>query len=471
MRRYVIVGMFAAVLFGTVSALSADGKLYHLSKVPKFCVGDRAVAKETDVSGETVTIADGKVVSRKKTSEDARIVYEVTEVDKAGKIQAFRVSIISAKAKFDIALPAPDKKRIAIENIHFIARRKGLDFDADTTTVVSEKDKKLKASQIWLLKKHCRNGITFPMYQEEDALLMPTEPVPVGHKWKPSREMLDRWTEASSEAKKANGKAVSAEFRFVSVTDGVALIEGAFVVEATLAGKRVKMAARVIAKIDTGSGRWVGETLFGPIVLKMQGASVKIDSRSEDTASLTPGKGKVSALPKKIFKIGWKRPGKDTNNHIDKTKGFSLNVPAGYVARKAPLNESFIAKFVDKLGRGIVVTEDSTDYPVEIDEIVREFLASMRDDDDSPPGYTVIKREKVTLANGIPSVLITAKIHGGKAILLTVIAIDGERIMTVSTGAPTDMKDLLAELKKTLKTLRIFEPDYTKAPPEASGKP
>ena len=471
MRRYVIVGMFAAALFGTVSALLADEKLYHLSKVPKFRVGDRAVAKGTDVSEDTVTIADGKVVSKKKTIKDARIVYEVTEVDKAGKIQAFRISIISAKAKFNITLPEPDKKQIAVEKIHFVARRKGLKFGADTTTVVSEKDKTLKASQIWLLKEHCDDEISFPMYQEEDVLLMPTEPVPVEHKWKSSREMLDRWTEASVAAKDLKGKAISAEFQFVSVTDGIALVEGNVVVEITFAGKRQKISAKVTERIDTKSGRWVGSAFSGPIVLKVQGAVVKIDGRNEDTASFKPGKGKVSALPEKIFKLGWKRPGKDTNNHIDKTNGFSLNVPKSYTAQKPPPDSPNLAQFVNKRGFVIGVVCEDCDRPMDIDEVVRSYLASMREDPDPIPGYAVTEREYFTLPNNVPAVLLAGKAYDGKMTILVIMAMDGSRFMSVSASAPTDMKDLLAELKKTLKSLRTFEPDYTKAPPEASGKP
>ena len=469
MKRYVIVGMFAAALFGTVSELSADEKLYHLSKVPKFRVGDRAVAREAESTDFSVTTSDGKIVSRKKMRKDAHVVYEVTKVDKAGKIQAFRVSIISARAKFDITLPAPDKKQIAIEKIHFIARRKGLEFEADTATIVSEKVGALKASQIWLLKQHCKDWISLPMYPEDDALLFPREPVPVGHSWKPTRKTLDKWTEASSAAKKLECKALSAEFRFVSVTGGVALIEGDVVVKANFGGKRMKIPTRLTAKINTRSGRWVNDTNSGIIEMKMRHATMKMVGRGEESATFKPGKGRVSALPKKIFKIGWKRPGKDTNNHIDKTKGFSLNVPKSYTARKPPPDSPFLAQFVNKQGFIIGVTSDNADRPMDINEAVRDFLAGVRDDPDPIPGYTVVKREYFTLPNNVPAVLLTGKCYDGKMVLMTIMALDGKQVFTGSASAPTDMKDLLAEQKKTLKSLRLFEPDYTKAPPKTSA--
>ncbi|MBI5724769.1 MAG: hypothetical protein HZA50_12475 [Planctomycetes bacterium] len=47
-------------------------------------------------------------------------------------------------------------------------------------------------------------------------------------------------------------------------------------------------------------------------------------------------------------------------------------------------------------------------------------------------------------------------------ILITLYAIDGTRVVTVSVAAPTDNADAVAEIKKIAESLRVFEPDYTK---------
>lgn len=461
MKNYLTAVLAASIVLGIASALPADEKLYHLSKVPKFRVGDKAISQKMEVSDYSITTSGGKVVNREKTRKETHIVYEVTKVDETGRIQAFRVSIISAGKQFDIEVPQRDGKKIAIDKIHFLARHNGLKFDADTTTVVSEKSVSLKASHVWLLKGHCKDGISFPMYPEDDALLFPREPVRVGHTWKPTRKTLDKWAEAGCAARDLEGKAFSAEFLFVSVTGAVALIEGKIVLEADLEGKRVKLTARLTAKIDTRSGRWVGGASYGTIAAKRRDITMKMVGREEEKAAFKSGDGKVSLLAGKLFKIGWKRPGKDTNNYTDKVNGFSLNIPVGYTAQKVDPEGRFKAQFADKRGMVIVVLSDRNDYPVDIDDVMKNFQTDMRRTG-SMPDYVISKKEKVTLAGNVPGILVTGKAFIGLIAVQTVVAIDGMRVLSASAGVPRGEKDMRNKLKKTLLAFRLFKPSITK---------
>ena len=462
MGRHLRAGAVAAALLGMACPLPAGQKLYHLRKIPKFRVGDKAIQKLTD-SDVSSMASGGKIVQERRRRKESHCVHEVLEVDRAGKVQAFRVTIVSAKAHIVLEGAEPGKKDVAIEKIHFIARRKGLYFQGDRTTVVSEKAAKLKASQIWLLKESCTRGMSFAAYPESDVMFFPAMPVPVGHSWKPSRKVLNEWLKADPAAKATGGKALLVEMKFVSIKDDIALVKGDVLVEAYLPGAKRKLEIPGVFtwNIDTGSGRWAGYATSSAFSYKNEGATFKTRFRREQTSTFRAGKGKASALPGKLFKLGWKPPGKDTNNHKDPGNGFSLNVPTGYAPIKLKPGGLGLAEFENKLGAKIRVYGGFKLVPVDVEEYVRFIEAAMRQ---AKSDYKLVERKNLVLPGNVPAALLVWQPGDAEAPVLTLTAFDGRRVLTVRGTASTADKRNVAEMREVLKTFRVFKPEMTKAP-------
>lgn len=463
MIRHLTVGAVAVALLGMACPLPAGQKLYHLGKVPRFRVGDKAVEKQTDFHEVSSIASGGKILQEVRGRKEFHCIHEVLEVDKAGKVQAFRVTIVSAKAHIVAKSTGSAKKDVAIEKIHFVARRKGLYFHADTTTVVSEKAAKLKASQIWLLKEFCREGISFAAYSEGDALLLSARPVPVGHSWKPSRKLLDAWAKANPAAKAMGGKALSFELKFVSVKDDIAVVKGDALLEAYLPGAKLPLKFPTVftADIDTGSGRWTGASSSGSLSREGQGGTFRLRGRVEQTSTFTAGKGKASALPAQLHDLGWKPPGKDANSHKDPAKGFSVNVPAGYAPMQLQPGDPALAAFAGKRGASIRVDDASSPLPLDVEEFVGDFRVKIRQ---AMRDYKLLERKSLILPGNVPAVLLVGQAYDGKVATLTVVAFDGPRVLSASGSARTANKRDLAEVRKALMTLRVFAPDMAKAP-------
>lgn len=463
MTRHVKVALFAAACLGASAAAWAEPKLYHLSKVPKFRVGDRARSKYTETQTRTVTLTGGAIGEKKTEREEGRSINEVLEVDAAGKIQAFRVTIVSEKVTEAVSLPKPraSKKDTALEKIHFVARRKGSKLYPDPTSVVGEKAGKLKASEISVLREHLEGDVKFPGWAELQAGLMPAQPVPVGHAWEPSRQAMDRFAEESEKAKKMGGKLLGAKFELVSVTDGVPLVKGVLRVEAIVAGKREAMTANLTAKIDTESGLWLEEVMSMATSIKRDGLTFDMTSQGETRRVFTRGSGKASALPAKRFDLGWKPPGKDTNSYKDLREGFSLAVPEGFAARDQAKGRSVIAELVNKQGLVITVTSEHLGRLADFKELLPAFMRATKR---TVPDYEVARQEQLALPGNVPAVLLVGKAYEGKVVIYTVMALDGPRLLSVSTAAPAGNQAFRDQMRKVARSLRVFERDLTKAP-------
>jgi hypothetical protein len=87
---------------------------------------------------------------------------------------------------------------------------------------------------------------------------------------------------------------------------------------------------------------------------------------------------------------------------------------------------------------------------MDLDELAR-LVASAK-----PKGYRPSGRERLRLAGNVPAVCITG--GDGKDFVLDLAAIDGERIVSVLGVAPADSKALQADVRRALKTLRVFRP-------------
>ena len=453
MTQRISLLLAATALLAAAANLSADEKKYLLSKTPVFQVGDVAVAKGTETLSQSVTLKTKEVVKAGEVNKRDHCVCEVLEVDKAGKIQAFRVTIVSAEAKHETAAPTKELKAISLAKVHFTAKRDGMTFKPDTTTVVSEKHEKLTASQIYRLKDICKDDITFPAHPEPDVLLMPSEPVPVGHTWQPSAKTLKRWIKESGGAP-LPAEVVHAKFTLVSVTNGVALVQGDLRARFGAGPEAVEAPAQLTCKIDTRSGRWNGTSMKVDFDHSIGGVTVKVKARSPSTVTFTRGKGKASALPKKVHKLGWKPPGKDTNGQIHKPLGLSLNIPEGYIIQTPPKQGDVVLVYVKpKLGANIRVTTSDLAVPGDLADFIRVFEASVKG------SIEIVSKERLSLPGNVPAVLIAGKMQAGQTevALLTVMATDGQRLVSVTGARQSKDKESLAELRAAVKSLRLFE--------------
>ncbi|MHC4984303.1 MAG: hypothetical protein ACYTF6_14200, partial [Planctomycetota bacterium] len=229
--------------------------------------------------------------------------------------------------------------------------------------------------------------------------------------------------------------------------------------EASILGLKIRAPTALTADIDTRTGLWVGQGFSGTAVTEIQRRPLKIVGEDRTTMVFTLGSGKASALPAKLHKLGWQPAGEDTNNHRDAVNGFSLDVPKTFKQAEVPPGRDFLGRFVHTSGMEMLVTSGDKGPPLDLQEVVDQFAAIMEE------GYKLADETRLVLPGNVPGVLMAITYGNGKVTVLTIMAVDGSRIVTVSSGAPTSMKQHLAELRTTLMTLRVFKPDYTKARP------
>jgi len=453
----------AAGILALLAPAAAEDETHLLSKMPRYRAGDRSASRSVSVQRRQVTESESKKVldtgSKRMTVER---VDEVLEVDSSGKVTAFRTTLKSAALAADRSAPAEAafSAEVLLRQVHFVARRRGLKFAVDTTTIASEAHESLRASQIALLKEIADDDMDLVGYPEADALLLPDKPVPVGHTWEPSREVLDRWTAASPAAQQVKGKASGARFRFVSVENGIARVQGVITVSGVIQGQTIRFEANVTADIDIATGRWRSKNSSGDVRVPLGGVLAVFHMQDTATAVYTAGGGTASALPEGLHEIGWTAPGPDRNSYRDPAAGFSIDVPKGWQAEKGP-GQGKVAQFS---GHGdeasVVVNITDRGRPTDIRDILRPFLEAMKQ---NVPDFALQGTEQVDLPGHVPGILVSANSHGGKIRLLMLLAFHGERVIQFTGGAPLAEPAMIAEVLKMLRAARVFDPDVTGA--------
>lgn len=197
--------------------------------------------------------------------------------------------------------------------------------------------------------------------------------------------------------------------------------------------------------------------------MKLPHGMMGCSRQTEWSSTFTRGTGKASKLPAKLFKLGWKPPGKDTNSYKNVANGFSITVPQGYVVQKKrpPGMERPVALFRNKQGMFIAVSCHEIARPIDADEYVPRWKGGMRASD---PQFEVVEQNELALAGNVPGVLLTCTRRGGKWLVLALLAFDGPRIFELTAVGRPGMKQRLPELRDAFQNLRVFEADYTKPP-------
>ena len=164
----------------------------------------------------------------------------------------------------------------------------------------------------------------FPAYPEAEPVFLPARPVPVGHKWQAPSDAADKWGWPKG------SRILSSEHSLVSVADGIARVRNDLSVRYGKVGDRWTTQKAFTAEIDTKTGRWVARSGSSTYDVKRAHVMSKGVFRWRDESTFTRGTGKASRLPKGLVKIGWERPGKDTNRYQRPELGFSLEPPEGF---------------------------------------------------------------------------------------------------------------------------------------------
>lgn len=446
-----------AVMLGVALAAPAEERLYHLAKVPKFRVGDRAIVKATHVRETTVGSRDQPIVQ--KQSGDEHMVWEVLRVSRDGQVQAFRLSLVSLREQTRVtgmgALSGG--KDVALRKIHFVVRRDGMHFDADTTSVVAEDSRALKASEVLLLKQHCRVDLDFPGHYEPFCrLLLPAKPVPVGHTQKSSPDAIREWNRVNPFTRRTGLKLLTLELTLASVTDGLAAVRVGTRFRAPWARGKDVVPVQYTNWIDTRSGRCAGVRQSWASESKSPPAALKTSGRREETVTYVAGGGKPSALPAGLTKLGWKPPGRDRNSHRNRAQGFSLNLPKGFRLRAATAKEGPVAAaFTGPRDGGIIVRALNMWRPVDLDEIARLVVSTHKK---ALAGFRISGQERLSLSDNTPALLMTATAKDAKVVVLDLMALSPGRAVWVIGTAPAGNKALQAELREAFKTLRVFRP-------------
>ena len=442
----------------------------NLAKGPKVNVGDQFRVTVTDTTETTISTGQGDEVQiAQQTAEEQKrtVVYEVLAVDRTGRPTRLRCTVVKAQLVAEVKAPTADKVEVTLGDLLGTARRgkDGFRFAFDTTTLVSGRMTKLTAPQIGLVKQILDDSMALPGFSE-DRLLMPDAPVAVGATWKPSAEALLQWAQAKPESKRLAIKPKSAQFKLVSVTDGVAAISGTVKATAMASGMQLQITVQLTCKLDVRTGLWQAETVKGTVEGSGDQGTMKLVGTLVGAVQYRPGSGAATTLPEDLHDLGWQPAGKDTNSYRNAVAGVSLNLPKGYTQTPGKAGGPQVVSFVAKSGVQGNITLAELPLPSELAKISRAIVQGVKR---VLTDFTVVSKESVSLPGNVPGELITATTQDGKVTMFILYALHGQRLVSVTVGAETEKDALVAEAKAIAMSLRAFDPDPTAtaaAPPD-----
>ena len=290
-RRLRAVVLSALLLAGGAASSRGQDRLCDLSKTPVFRVGDTVRVQETSSATSVVTaIEDGEIGNRKledtKTVSSRSVIYKVSRIDARGRPVELGVTVTSADEKTERTVPEASREKVSLKKVRFIARRTDGRFLCDPATITRGKGRPLTPGQKALLGK--LRSVGFPAWPEDLAALLPGEPVRVGQAWRPDPASLQAWLLARPRIEGMDVRALSASFRVASVRGDVAEIQGDVSVRVTLEGRSFTAPLRLTGRIETTSGRWVGQEAAMTFALEMRDALAKTELTIRKTVTFRP---------------------------------------------------------------------------------------------------------------------------------------------------------------------------------------
>lgn len=461
MRLLTILLAAAVALAPAIAPAAPQAQTYDLTVRPKFQAGQCVrIQRSQKLSMEWVGAA-GKVLESNEQSLSATLRQTILAVDAADMPTELAITVVSADKTVKIARNNPDAQttRTVLDDLHATAARTDGAFVADMQSLCSDQTESLSPAQVALVKALLRRDLSFAGYDAANALLLPPSPLAVGQSWTPSAQALEAWVKASPSLRRAGGTASSAELRLASVKDGVATLHGAVRMGATLGDQKIAATVTVLLRIDTATGRWV--TRISQLNAKIPhpgGGVQKLALEREEFITFVPPQPSVTtaSAPSCRHKLGWENPAKDAGAWQDAAAGLSLSVPkaftqdAGDNAPRPPMVASFRTD-----GASISITQTALQELMELDQLARMSEANLKR---SAEGYVTTQRREVALVDNVPAVLLIGKAYDNKAVIITLLATDGERAVSVNAAASADDQPRIDELLRVVQTLRIAEP-------------
>ena len=459
MNRRIGWATAATSLLGAASlCLSATPK-YQLRRRPSFRPGDSVTQF---VSGrDTVTSAakDRKVFKDAAYTLDCKLLQQVLEVGPDGRVESFLATIVRATQTGSSSIPRATayKKTVKLEEVSVIVRRRGRAFAADMSSLASSEMRKLTASQIGLVKRIFHDRMQFAAFDEAMAgIALSARAVVVGQRWRPGAKALAAWARQNRYARSAGARPLGAEFKLLGVREGVATIQGSVRLAAKMGKMDVRATLRMTCRVGSRSGRWFGQYVNKAVDGKGKHLTVTARGTQQVTNVVKEGTGRATSRPAGLHKLGWAAPTRDRSSFRSPRLGMSLDLPESYAPKKTPPGTG-TAHFAAKSGRSVVVTVEDPGRLIDMDELTPRVLANIKA---TIKGYKLTEQRPVALPENVPATMFVGTCFGGSA-LVTLVAIDGTRLVNVAVGGKAAGPEFLAEAKKITSSLRVFEPDLT----------
>lgn len=446
------MGMTALAL--AAGASFAQQAKYDLSKKPSFLPGDVATINTT-VEESTEGTGEGATLPVVKSTCQTACRWEVLAADANGAPTEMRLTVQSADLSEKVTYPdwSVASQKTSLRDLCVTAKTDGNRFVWDTAGIVSKEPNVLSGAQIALLKQVMERGDDWAPYPADAAALMPTEPVPMKHTWEPAGEDIRTWATGIPMARSIRPQVRSAEFRLASTLGSVATVEGNMAFSSDRKGAKLDLRVFLRNRIDTVSGRWTESSGTMSLSGKQDDDEVKASQSRKRTVLFVRGAGKPSAAPAWKNKVGWDRPSPDTNAYKDPVRGISLDLPKEFKKDRPKPPSRAHALFVSS-DASISLTLMGVRAHVELTEL--DFNKALKA---QLEGYQVVSTVYLTLADGVPAVLITATYEQGRGNAVSIAGLDGRRCVGCVLVAPPESKTSVEALTKIAKTMRLFEPE------------
>ena len=188
----------------------------------------------------------------------------------------------------------------------------------------------------------------------------------------------------------------------------------------------------------------------------MNELTFRLEGTSTNTTVFSPaGSGGIAETPEAVNDLGWPPAGKDTNNYRSDQAGLSLHVPRNYSPIEVPQQGTVAAVFLDGDKSRISITMKEAARPIDMDELLPLSVANLKS---TIPGYIALGKRPLRLAGNVPAVMVTARGENDSLTLVTLIVIDGMRLISVSAASRGDHDRHVGKLQQIVQGLRLFAP-------------
>jgi hypothetical protein len=252
---------------------------FDISKRPVFRIGDRTT--DNVIINELLTVkgSQGNLIQETKKIYRLDITCEVAALQGAGRIEVINAHVALMRMTETNAVPGPGAKArrvITTKEMRFKLRRRGLRFFVDPSSHTGRLPATRNQEEVFAY--FFEDGITFPGFPEDDALLLPGGRVNPGQTWNVGRRELDIWERETGVLKDLNGRVISAVLRLDQHDGRFARISGRITAQGTVEGMSFNVPVDISTAIETATGRWHSQNVAINARFTRQGVTATIQS-------------------------------------------------------------------------------------------------------------------------------------------------------------------------------------------------